>query len=66
MNSAAPLLGAADAFTGGLTTGLAMGLPLRYAAVWGMSAAAFSLRASGGQDSMAKEAEMRAFLHVIV
>lgn len=53
---------AGDAFAGGLAVGLAQGLPLRQAIVWGAAAGALAVTRPGAQPSMGTMAELQRLL----
>lgn len=55
-------IGAADAFLGGISGGIAHGAPLSHAIVWGAAGAALSVLASGAQSSLPTLDELQKFL----
>jgi len=57
------VIGAADAYTGGLAAGLAHGMPLNHSLVWAAACSAQSLRAAGAQESMPSMADLRVYLN---
>lgn len=56
------VIGAGDAGTAGFTAALAEKLPLRFAALWAVSATAMSLGDHGAQSSLPNRQEMQQFL----